>query len=65
MWPFDVRFPADGVAVPLLLRRLQLDVAAFARGGRPCILGGARTFRGQGLPLGMPFFAFLLALTQE
>ena len=45
--------------VLLLLRELQLDVAAFPRGGSPSILGGARTFRG------MPFFAFLLALTQE
>ena len=45
--------------VLLLLRELQLDVAAFPRGGSPSILGGARTFRG------MPLFAFLLALTQQ
>ena len=49
----------------LFLRELHLDVAAFSRGGSPCILGGARTLRRDSLPLGMPFFALLLALTQE
>ena len=34
------------------LRWLHLDVAAFARRGSPCIMGGARTFSGQGFPHG-------------
>ena len=51
--------------VLLLLRGLQLDVAAFPCGGCSCILGGARTICSRSLPPGLPFFLFLLALTQE
>ena len=51
--------------VLLFLRVLHLDVAPFSRGGSVCILGGARTLRRDSLPLRMPFFALLLALTEE
>ena len=47
------------------LRDLHLDMAAFSHGGSRCILGGARTFRRDSLPLRMPFFALLLAFTEE
>ena len=56
-------FNLEGVL--LLLRGVHLDVAAFPRGGSSCILGGARTFGVHSFPLGVPFFAFLLALTQQ